>query len=222
MRDLFHFDIETAGNYPTWDEFELNDQRGADLFRKKYDNYWIERYDTIEEAYTSLAPVVSTFGRICCISCGYWSGDEKRIRSSTSTTNDEKDILLDFKKTLEQIEVKNFDLTGFRIRYFDIPFVLHRMHKYDIKPPSILQIYDKKPWEMRVRDISDDWRQSFARAFSFDEVCYELDLESPKDEINGSEVHNEFWKQTPQSLERIKVYCEKDVSSSLDVERKMY
>jgi DNA polymerase elongation subunit (family B) len=221
MNELFHFDIESCGEYPTWQEFELNDPKGAELFEKKYHKLnWEEKHGSLDVAYLETSPIVSTFGRICCISYGFWNEDEKRI--SSSVNHDEKELLLDFKKVLEKVSTKKFDLCGYRVVYFDIPFILHKMHKYGIVPPAILDIYDKKPWEMRVRDISDDWRQKFAWSFSFDEVCYELGVESPKSDLDGSKVHGEFWKQTESSLERIKTYCEKDVSASMDVEKILY
>ncbi len=220
-RELLHFDIETCGDYPNWTEFELNDPIGAALFKKKYDKMnWEERHGSLDVAYLETAPIVSTFGRICCISYGFWNGDEKRIDSAYGT--DEKQVLLDFKKILDKVSNKNFDLSGFRVCYFDIPFVLHKMHKYGIDPPAILDIYDSKPWEMRVRDMSDDFRQKFAWSFSFDEMCYELGVDSPKTDLDGSKVHGEFWKQSSESIENIKTYCEKDVFASLDVEKVLY
>ena len=72
---------------------------------------------------------------------------------------------------------------------------------------------------MRITDMSDDWKQKFAWAFSFDEMCYELGVKSPKDIINGSDVHKYYWSG---KIEDIKTYCEKDVSSSIDASLKIY
>jgi predicted PolB exonuclease-like 3'-5' exonuclease len=72
---------------------------------------------------------------------------------------------------------------------------------------------------MRITDMSDDWKQKFAWAFSFDEMCYELGVNSPKQEMNGSEVHKSFWSG---QLDKIKKYCESDVSASIDVSLKLY
>ena len=117
------------------------------------------------------------------------------------------------------IETKNFDICGFRINYFDIPWVLHKLHKYGIEPANMIYLYDKKPWDLRVVDMSDDWKQKFAWAFSFDEMCYELGVKSPKDVMNGSMVHQYFYQG---KIEMIKEYCEKDVSSSIDAAKKLY
>jgi predicted PolB exonuclease-like 3'-5' exonuclease len=42
---------------------------------------------------------------------------------------------------------------------------------------------------------------------------------SPKDLMNGSEVHKKFWDG---KHEEIKVYCEKDVNSSIDAAKIIY
>jgi len=217
--ELFHFDIETCGEYPTWETFKENDERGAKLFQSKFDKLgWFEKHGGIEQAYLENAGVVSTFGKICCISFGYIDGSgEKQIRSFFG--EDEREIVDSFNNLLKKIETKSFSLSGFRINHFDIPWILHKLHKYEIIPASIIYLYDKKPWDCRIVDMADDWKQKFAWGFSFDEMCYELGVKSPKDGINGSQVHQYYWSG---KLEEIKTYCEKDVSSSIDCSLKIY
>jgi 3'-5' exonuclease len=216
--ELFHFDIETAGQYKDYDSFLDNDERGAKLFLGKYEKMnWSEKYDDINAAYLDNAGIISTYGRIVCISFGYESNGEKHIRSFYG--DDERDIVESFNNLLKKIETKSYNLCGFRINYFDVPWVLHKLHKYEIEPANMIYLYDKKPWDMRMVDMSDDWKSKFAWSFSFDEMCYELGVVSPKDIINGSDVHKYYWSGR---IEDIKTYCEKDVSSSIDASKKLY
>ena len=70
--ELFHFDIETAGQYKDYETFLLEDERGAKLFESKYKKLgWEEKYSSIDEAYLENAGIVSTYGRIVCISFGF-------------------------------------------------------------------------------------------------------------------------------------------------------
>ncbi len=218
-QDLFHMDIETAGEFPDWETFKSNDLRGAKLFEGKYNKMnWVEKYGSVDEAYLDNAGIVSTYGRIVCISFGFLDDKgEKKIRSIYG--DDEKDIVESFNNLLKKIEKKNFNLSGFRILHFDLPWILHKLHKYGIEPANIIYMYDKKPWDMRITDMSDDWKQKFAWAFSFDEVVYELGLESPKALMDGSKVHQYYWNGR---IEDIKTYCEKDISSSIDCSLKIY
>jgi predicted PolB exonuclease-like 3'-5' exonuclease len=217
--ELFHFDIETAGQWRDFDEFVDNDKRGSDLFKSKYEKMrWSEKYSSIDEAYLDNAGIISTYGRIVCISFGYIDNDDQK-RISSFYGEDEFEIVNSFNNLLQKIEKKTFNLSGFRINHFDIPWILHKCHKYGIKPANIIYVYDKKPWDMRITDMSDDWKQKFAWAFSFDEMCYELGVDSPKQDMNGSEVHKSFWTG---EIDKIKRYCESDVSSSIDVSLKLY
>lgn len=219
MKELFHFDIETAGNYPDYQSFLESDGRGAKLFEQKFNKMgWLEKYGSIESAYKENAGIITTYGRIVCISCGYIDSDGNN-RISSFYGDDEKDIVNSFNNAMKKIEKKLFDVCGFRVIYFDIPWVLHKLTKYGIEPANILQTIDKKPWDMRVVDMSDDWRGKFAWSYSFDELAYELDVESPKAKFDGSQVHDAYWRG---DINSIKEYCEKDVEVSIEVSKKIY
>ena len=217
--DLFMFDIETCGQYKDYDTFLDTDERGARLFAGKYEKMnWSDKYSDINEAYLENAGIISTYGKIVCISFGFIdNGGVSKISSYYG--DNEEEIVNSFNNLLKKIETKNFNLSGFRINHFDIPWVLHKLHKYGIEPANMIYLYDKKPWDVRVVDMADDWKQKFAWAFSFDEMCYELGVVSPKDIINGSDVHKYYWSG---KIEQIKTYCEKDVNSSIEVSKKLY
>jgi predicted PolB exonuclease-like 3'-5' exonuclease len=217
-KELFHWDIETAAEYKDFATFEENDDRGAKLFKNKYTKMgWETKYGSVENSYMEQAGIISTYGRIVCISFGYLDNGLERISSFYG--DDEKDIIQKFNNLLKKIEIKNFNLSGFRILSFDIPYLLHKLNKYGIQPADIIITHNKKPWEMRITDMSDDWKGKFAWAFSFDEVAYELGIESPKDNMSGSEVHKYFWDG---KVEEVKNYCEKDVITCIRVAQKIY
>lgn len=217
--DLFFFDIETAGEYGDYYDFIDNDKRGSELFENKYNKMeWDKKYTSVNEAYLDNAGIIPTYGRIVCISFGYIDNDGND-RISSYYGDDEKDLVEKFNELLKRIETKNFNLSGFRILYFDIIWLLHKLNKYGIKPANIITIHDKKPWEMRVTDMSDDWKGKFAWSFSFDEMAYELGVESPKDNMKGSDVHVAFHDGR---IDEVKTYCEKDIKACIEVSKKIY
>ena len=216
--EFFHFDIETNSKYESFSEFEKNDVIGANLFRDKYAKMkWDEKYDSIDDAYFENACIVSAFGEICCISCGFYNNGDIKIDSIYGV--DEKDILIKFNNTLKKVQSKNFKLCGYRIFYFDIPWILRKMAKYGIIPAQIIVTYDVKPWEMRVVDLADVWKGKIPWVSSFDEVCYELGVESPKDKMDGSMVNTYFWQG---KMDEVVEYCEKDIKASIGVELKLF
>lgn len=218
MKELLHFDIETTSQYKDYKTFKEVDERGSKLFEDKFHKMnWDEKYGSIEEAYMSNGGIISTYGKILCISFGYFHNGSKKIKSIYS--EDEKSLVNDFNEVLKKVEKKNFFLCGFRILHFDIPWILHKLHKYGIEPCDIIYMYDKKPWEMRIADMSNDWKTGYLWSHTFDEMCYELGVESPKKKLDGSKVHKTYWGG---DIESVVEYCESDVSSSLDAGVKLY
>ena len=65
----------------------------------------------------------------------------------------------------------------------------------------------------------EDWKGKFAWSPSFDEMTYELDIDSPKELMNGSDVHKFYWQDR---LEDIKDYCERDILACIEVSKKIY
>ena len=47
--ELFHFDIETAGEYRDYDEFAKNDERGAMLFEGKWTRMGWDKKFSLED-----------------------------------------------------------------------------------------------------------------------------------------------------------------------------
>ena len=169
VNKIIFLDIETV---PLVYDFKELDKGSAQLWDKK--SKYIQKYQevSVEEAYQK-AGIYAEFGKIVCISFGYIdNAGEKKISSYYG--DDEKDIVNSFNELLKKIEKKTFNLSGFRINYFDIPWVLHKLHKYGIKPANIIYMYDKKPWDVRVVDLSDDWKTKFAWAFSFATECFDF------------------------------------------------
>jgi predicted PolB exonuclease-like 3'-5' exonuclease len=216
--NLFHLDIETCGLYKDIDEFKINDERGYLLFERKCKKMGWDQKEEISESYLNQSSIMSTYGKICCISFGYLDlNGSNQIRSLYG--DDEFDIVNSFNELLKKIEKKNFSLCGFRIMAFDIPWILHKLHKYDIKPADIILPYDKKPWEMRIVDMSESWKLKFAYSYSFDETAYELDLNSSKINMDGSLVHQYYYSN---KIDDIKNYCEDDIRLSIEMSKKLF
>ena len=221
-KNLFYFDIETVGEYKNIDSLELNDKRGYFLFKKKYESnfYLKEKNELIDYAYLNSAGIYSTFGKIVCISFGYYNDKVPQGYSISSIYGeDEQDILKQFQGVIDKVSKRHMILCGYSIKSFDIPYIVHKFNKYNIEPPKLLDIYSKKPWEIAAFDLADEWKQQFKYYASLDEVAYELGVESSKGDMDGSMVHRVYWEDN--DLIKIKNYCEKDVLSCLRIAEKM-
>ena len=221
-KNLFYFDIETVGQYKTINSLQANDEKGYLLFKNKYENnLWMQdRSKTIEEAYINNSPLFSTFGKIVCISFGYYHDKTPQGYTVSSIYGDnEQDIITQFQTLIDKVSKRHMILSGYFIRSFDIPWVLHKMNKYNLEPPKLLDIYGKKPWELPIFDLSDEWKQQFKNNVSLNEVAYELEVNVEENDIDGSDVHRVYWEEN--DITKIKKHCETDVTNSMRVAEKM-
>jgi len=95
------------------------------------------------------------------------------------------------------------------------------MVKYKIPIPKQMKIFDMKPWEIKeqIKDIFLFWKGGRFDSYpSFSLVCDFLDIESPKNIMDGSEVGPYFWgeRELPQdeAIDLISKYCNDDVKAT--------
>jgi len=223
IKSLLYFDLETAGQINTFAELEKADIRKADLFRKRCNDYLFEKEktDDIDFLWKNNAGLHPEFGRIICASFGYFE-DDMKPKLTSYYGDDEKDILVTSKKLLEKVTKGGYNLCGHYIKGFDIPYLAKRMIIHNMLPPVMIQSHNKKPWEVKHLDTKEMWAfGSYGQSFggSLDLLTCVLNIESPKDKMDGSKVHGEYYDKG--NVEGIKDYCEKDVLSLMRVMKKI-
>lgn len=219
LKKLLYFDVETASGFQTLDELKKENPRLAILWEKRADYYRKSEYsdetgsDVIYSEKSALEP---EFSRVVCVSFGTIeeSGESRFISFHGS---DEKNILNKSNKVFNNAIVKGWKLCGHNIKAFDVPCLGKRMLYSGITPSSNIMVGDKKPWEIPFVDTSElfsfgSWMMQ--KSLSLDLLACSLGIDSPKDDISGSEVSKVYWAG---ESERIKEYCEKDVKTVIDI-----
>ena len=80
---------------------------------------------------------------------------------------------------------------------------------HQIELPKKLNLFGKKPWEIPHLDTLEIWKfGDYKHYTSLKLLTAILGIPSPKDDIDGSEVANVYYKE--KNLQRIVTYCEKD------------
>ena len=86
----------------------------------------------------------------------------------------------------------------------------------NIEIPPYIDFQNMKPWETPVLDTLHLWRfGDYKHYTSLKLLAAALGVPSPKDDIDGSKVGEVFW--TEKNIERISIYCEKDVATVANV-----
>lgn len=170
------------------------------------------------DLYKQRAAIYAEFGKIICISVGVFTLNKKEIdkplfRTFSYADRNERVLLEQFSEMLEKYFYKPNTqyICGHNIREFDIPYICRRLVANQMQLPAILDISGKKPWETKhLLDTMDQWRfGDYKNYTSLKLLAAVMGFPSPKDDIDGGDVGRVFWEEN--NLERIAVYCEKDV-----------
>ena len=226
LQQIMFIDIETV---PQTEYFSQLSQELQWLWEDKYlllKKRLPEKYEDAMEAaegYESSAGIYAEFGKIICISVGfiYFKGNEMFFRAKSFASDDEKQLLTDFSALIQTFfKTPEHTFCGHNIKEFDIPYICRRMLVNGLPLPKALQIHSKKPWELNFVDTLDYWKfGDYKNYTSLKLLTAIFGIPSPKDDIDGSQVANVYYKE--KDLRRIAVYCQKDVVATAQVWLKM-
>ena len=215
LTDTLFVDIETAGTVPNYNELP-SELKALWLVKARQ----IGRNKGMEEKeaaklYSAKAGIYSEFAKVVCVSVGYFQVKKGKIDGfrCKSFYGEEEEILENFIRLLKTHfdRPKQQAICGHNIKEFDIPFLCRRMVIHRLKVPRMLDISDKKPWEVdHLVDTLHLWRfGDYKNYTSLALLAAVLEVPTPKDDIDGSQVHATYW--VDKDVERIVRYCEKDV-----------
>lgn len=206
LDNILFLDIETVPEVASFDE--LSEQK-KELYAKKTQ---YQRKDEVSaEDFYERAGIWAEFGKIICISVGYFVGFEKnRNFRITSFSGNEKQLLINFKSLLEKHFYRdNHLLCAHNGKEFDFPYIARRMIINSITLPEKLNLFGKKPWEVAHLDTLELWKfGDYKHYTSLNLLTNILGIPSPKQDIDGSQVAKVFYEEN--DLERIVKYCERD------------
>lgn len=204
--NILFLDIETVPEFANYNELEDNVQ---ELFGQK--TKYQRKEDFSPEEFYERAGIWAEFGKIICISVGYFvSIKSERNFRVTSFYGDEYQVLTDFKSLLDKHFFKPYHLLcAHNGKEFDFPFIARRMVIHQIELPKVLNLFGKKPWEIPHLDTLELWKfGDYKHYTSLKLLTSILGVSSPKDDIDGSQVAEVYYKD--KDLKRIVNYCEKD------------
>lgn len=226
LTEILIFDLETSGEFPTLDALERHDSRKAELWRTKHDKAKVkdpEKWTNAGLSYVEHSPLSPEFGRIVCATFCHIVTDtpsgktvyKGRIKSyydtQASRSSEVEQVLKPVSNMLTNLgrAGKHFRLCGHNIKKFDIPFLAKRMIMNGVEVPPQLQTWGKKPWELDMVDTGELWSMgAWDQYVSLDLLTCSLGLPSPKENMKGEYVGQNFWLY--RKYEEIKDYCEED------------
>jgi uncharacterized protein YprB with RNaseH-like and TPR domain len=209
LDEVLFLDIETV---PQQAGFEMLDDELKQLWTDKSRYSREKNGTTVEESYSE-AGIYAEFGKIVCISVGYFAMrmNERVFRVTSFYGHDEYKLLADFSELLETRTNHPFRmLCAHNGKEFDFPYLCRRMLIHRIKLPLLLNIAGKKPWEVAHLDTMELWKFGDYKNYTSIKVLAKIfGIPTPKDDIDGSQVRTVYYDHG--DLDRIETYCKKDV-----------
>lgn len=208
LKNVLFLDIETV---PSESSFEQLSEEEQNLFSHKT-AYQRKTEDTSASDFYERAGIWAEFGKIICISVGYFvESDQMLTFRIKSFSGNEEDLLRDFSQLLHSHFNKPEQLLcAHNGKEFDFPYIARRMIVKGIPIPEKLNLFGKKPWEVAHLDTLELWKfGDYKHYTSLHLLTHILGIPSPKGDIDGSKVAEVYYVEN--DLERIVKYCEKDV-----------
>lgn len=170
--------------------------------------------DFVIDHYIKRAALNPLYGKIISISIGIINGNEARLKTFKG---EEKDILKDF---VEFVNSNDYILIWWN-QDFDLPylrkrFVINGLADYlaDKRGNDSME----KPWTLKgTLDLMQVWKGISFYNDSINEVAFSLGIKSPKSDMNGSQVSEEYYKG---NIEKIYNYNRQDVLCLMQIFRK--
>jgi len=207
LEHILFLDIETV---PEHENFNLLDAETRELYGLK--TQYQRKDDFTPEEFYDRAGIWAEFGKIVCLSAGYFTfrGDIRHFRV-TSFCGEETKILKDFSNLLNNhFNQPQHIMCGHNAKEFDFPFIARRMIINSLPIPPKLNLFGKKPWEVPHLDTMELWKFGDFKSYTSLKLLTKiLGIPSPKGDIDGSQVGHVF--HVEKDIDRIVTYCEKDV-----------
>ncbi|WP_418497886.1 3'-5' exonuclease [Flagellimonas sp.] len=210
---ILFLDIETV---PQSRLFSDLDETTQILWEQK--TQYQRKEEISAEDFYERAGIWAEFGKIVCISVGYFTfkGDSRSFRV-TSFHGEEVQILKQFKQLLKDhfSQTKHL-LCAHNGKEFDFPYIARRMVINGINLPYKLDLFGKKPWEVPHLDTLELWKfGDYKHYTSLKLLAHVLGIPSPKEDMDGSMVKDVFYEEN--GLDRIITYCELDVVTTAQI-----
>ena len=209
FRNMYVIDIETVPVVPDFD-----------VLHPILKESWERKHECPdgtypEEFFFTKSPLYAEFGKIVCISVGIFADADDPDMATTfrikSFAGDGEREMLDRFTGVFQINPATAKvICGHNISRFDIPFICRRILINGLPLPSILDMSNRKPWDMPVIDTFSLWQfNDFKHFTSLEVLAHLFGLPNPKEDMKAIDVGKAYYRE--DGLSKIVEYCQNDV-----------
>lgn len=211
---VLFFDLEVVRKHK---DLDINSKE-FELFQKKTRNKETDDLlpdNEVVEQYNKRAALKMCYTKIVSIGVGFIKEGEVHIKA---LEGDEESILKQFCAIANSFDY----ICGANILAYDLPMIaVNGMKYFDVTETLVDRFLTsgKKPWNLdRCLDLMDIFKGTHYANTSVDEMCYHFEIESPKTDLDGSMVSEEYWNN---GIDKINKYVKQDVFANINIFKKM-
>ena len=211
---VLFFDLEVVRKHK---DLDINSKE-FELFQKKTRNKETDDLlpdNEVVEQYNKRAALKMCYTKIVSIGVGFIKEGEVHIKA---LEGDEESILKQFCAIANSFDY----ICGANILAYDLPMIaVNGMKYFDVTETLVDRFLTsgKKPWNLdRCLDLMDIFKGTHYANTSVDEMCYHFEIESPKTDLDGSMVSEEYWNN---GIDKINKYVKQDVFTNINIFKKM-
>lgn len=214
QESILFFDCEIARRSKELDV----DSKQFELFQRKIRNKdtdeLLPKAEVVEQ-YNKKGALRMCYSTIVSIGLAFIKGGEVHMKSIEGT---EEEIIRQFCKIASSFDY----ICGSNVIPFDCPLLINNGYRYfDVAEhlPDRFNTSNRKIWELKsILDLQFIFQGSHYSPSSLDEMCYHFGLPSPKTDIDGSKISDEYWEN---GTEKISKYVKGDVFACVNLFKKM-
>jgi 3'-5' exonuclease len=219
-KEILFLDIETVTETGNWEDL---DERKKELWKKKA-SYMSSTEEIDPEAlYFEKGAIFAEYGKVVAIAIGMIGKKEGQefLKVKAFAQEDESQLLEEFANFLHQnISPEKYLLCAHNGKEFDYPYLCRRLLIHGMHLPEILNLENKKPWEVPHLDTLEMWKFGDRKNYtSLDLLAAIFKVDSSKSDMDGSMVNHVYYEE--KDLRKIAKYCMMDVVVTVQVYRKM-
>jgi 3'-5' exonuclease len=209
LNKVIFLDIETVPQQKEFDSLS-DDQKKLWEQKAKFDSAYKSGEISLSDTYQR-AGIYAEFGKIVCISFGYVVTEkgQRELRIKSISDKEEKNLLSKLLKLIQGFDKETL-LCAHNGKEFDYPYICRRLLINGLKIPQLLDLQNKKSWEVKHLDTMELWKfGDYKHYTSLDLLANIFNIESSKKEMDGSMVGKVYYEEN--NLKKIVEYCELDV-----------
>ncbi len=150
-KDKVFFKIVTVSNFKNFTDAPESVQ-----------NFWVDKserlgYTDAEKSYQEKAGIYAEFAQVVGVGIAFEKKGEFRFKFIHA--KDERTLLTELTNLLnEKFNPSKYQLCGYNIREFDVPFLSRRLLINNIELPSMIKVSSTKPWDYPHIELLDFWK----------------------------------------------------------------